>query len=37
MNKMINLYRLKKYKNIKPKNIEKIIKMNKKIKNEIKY
>ena len=37
MNKMINLYRLKKYKNIKPKNIEEIIKMNKKIKNEIKY
>ena len=37
MNKMINLYRLKKYKNRKPKNIEEIIKMNKKIKNEIKY
>ena len=37
MNKIINLYRLKKYKNIKPKNIEEIIKMNKKIKNEIKY
>ena len=37
MNKMINLYRLKKYKNIKPKNIEEIIKMNKEIKNEIKY
>ena len=35
MNKMINLYRLKKYKNIKPKNFEEIIKMNEKIKNEI--
>ncbi len=35
MNKMLNLYSLKKYKKIKPKNIEEIIKMNKKIKDEI--
>jgi len=35
MNKMLNRYSLKKYKKIKPKNIEEIIKMNKKIKDEI--
>ena len=35
MNKMLNLYKYKKYKNVKPKNIEDIIKMNTKIKNEI--
>ena len=37
MNKMLNLYSLKKYKKIKPKNIEEIIKMNTKIKNDIEY
>ena len=37
MNKILNLYSLKKYKNIKPKNIEEITKMNTKIKNEIEY
>ncbi len=35
MNKMLNLYSLKKYKKIKPKNIDEIIKMNTKIKNDI--
>ena len=35
MNKMLNLYSFKKYKKIKPKNIEEIIKMNTKIKNDI--
>ena len=35
MNKMLKLYKYKKYKNVKPKNIEEIIKMNTKIKNEI--
>ena len=35
MNKMLNSYNLKKYKKIKPKNINEIIKMNKKIKNEM--
>ena len=35
MNKMLNLYSLKKYKKIKPKNIDEIIKMNIKIKNDI--
>ena len=37
MNKMVNSYSLKKYKNIKPKNIEEITKMNTKIKNKIEY
>ena len=37
MNKMLNLYNFKKYKKIKPKNIEEIIKMNTKIKNDIEY
>ena len=37
MNKMLNLYSFKKYKKIKPKNIEEIIKMNTKIKNDIEY
>jgi len=37
MNKMINLYSFKKYKKIKPKNIEEIIEMNTKIKNNIGY
>ena len=37
MNKMLKLKSLKKYKKIKPKNIEEIIKMNTKIKNDIKY
>ena len=37
MNKMFNLYSFKKYKKIKPKNIEEIIKMNTKIKNDIEY
>ena len=36
MNKMLKLKSLKKYKKIKPKNIEEIIKMNNKIKNDIK-
>ena len=35
MNKMLNLNSFKKYKNIKPKNIEEIVKMNNKIKNDI--
>ena len=35
MNKMLNLDSLKKYKKIKPRNIDQIIKMNKKIKNDI--
>ena len=37
MNKMLSLYRLKKYKKIKPKSFEEIINMNIKIKNEIEY
>ena len=37
MNKILNLYSLKKYKKIKHKNIEQIIKMNTKIKNDIEY
>ncbi len=37
MNKMLSLNSLKKYKKIKPKNIEEIIKMNTKIRNDIKY
>ena len=37
MNKMLNLNTFKKYKKIKPKNINEIIQMNKKIKNDIKY
>ncbi len=35
MNKMLKLYSLKKYKKIKPRNIDQIIKMNTKIKNDI--
>ena len=35
MNKMLNLNSIKKYKKIKPKNIEEIVKMNAKIKKEI--
>ena len=37
MNKMLNSYSLRKYKKIKPKNIEEIIEMNTKIKNEVEY
>ena len=37
MNKMLSLYSFKKYKKIKPKNIEEIIKINTKIKNDIEY
>ena len=37
MNKMLNLQRFKKYKKIKPRNIEEIVKMNTKIKNDIEY
>jgi len=37
MNKMLNLYSFKKYKKIKPKNIEEIIRINTKIKNNIGY
>ena len=37
MNKMMNLNSLKKYKKIKPKNIEEIIETNMKIKNDIEY
>ena len=37
MNKMLNLYSIKKYKKIKPKNIEEIVKMNTKIKDDIEY
>ena len=37
MNKILNLYSFKKYKKIKPKNIEEIIRMNTKIKNDIGY
>ncbi len=37
MHKMLNLYNFKKYKKIKPKNIDEIIKMNTKIKNDIEY
>ena len=37
MNKIMNLYSLKKYKKIKPKNIEEIIETNMKIKNDIEY
>ena len=36
MNKILNLYSLKKYKKIKPKSFEEIMKMNIKIKNEVK-
>ena len=35
MNKMLNLYTFKKYKKIKPKSINEIIDMNKKIKDKI--
>ena len=35
MNKMLNLGSLKKYKKVKPKNIDEIIKMNKKIKHHV--
>ena len=37
MNKMLNLYSLQKYKKIKPRNIEEIIKMNTKIRSDIEY
>ena len=37
MNKMLNLYSLQKYKKIKPKNIEEIVEMNTKIKNDIEH
>ena len=37
MNKILNLNSFKKYKKVKPKNIEEIIKMNTKIKNEIEH
>ena len=37
MNKMLNSNSLKKYKKIKPKNIDEIIKMNSKIKNKIEF
>ena len=37
MNKMLNLYSLKKYKRVRPKNIEEIIKMNSKIKKDIDF
>ena len=37
MNKMLNLYSLKKYKKIKPKNIKEIINMSDQIKNDIDY
>ena len=37
MNKMLNSYSLRKYKKIRPKNIEEIIKMNTKIKNDVEY
>ena len=36
MNKIINLYSLKRYKKRKPKSFEEIMKMNIKIKNEVK-
>ena len=36
MNKILNSYNFKKYKKVKPKNIDEIIKMNEKIKNNIK-
>ena len=35
MNKMFNLNSLKKYKKIKPKNIDEIIKTNKKIRHDV--
>jgi hypothetical protein len=35
MNKMLNLESLKKYKKVKPKNIDEIIKINKKIKQHV--
>ena len=37
MNKMLNLNSFKKYKKIKPKNIEEIVEMNTKIKNDIEH
>ena len=37
MNKVLNLYKLKKYKNIKPKNVKQILKMNTEIKNNIEF
>ena len=37
MNKMLNLYSYRKYKEIKPKNIEEIINMNTKIKKDFKF
>ena len=37
MNKILNFYSLKKYKNIKPKNVREILKMNTRIKRDIQY
>ena len=37
MNKVLSLYKLKKYKNIKPKNVKQILKMNTEIKNNIEF
>jgi len=37
MNKVLNLYKLKKYKNIKPKNVKQILKMNTEIKDNIEF
>ena len=37
MNKIVSLKSFKKYKKIKPKNIDEIIKMNSKIKNKIEF
>ena len=37
MNKILNLNNFKKYKKIKPKSVEEIMKINTKIKNNIEY
>ena len=37
MNKILNLYSLKKYKKVMPKKIEEIIRMNTKIKNDVEF
>ena len=37
MNKILNFYNLNKYRNIKPKNVKEILKMNTKIKRDIQY
>ena len=37
MNKVLNLYKLKKYKNIKPKNVKQILKIKTEIKNNIEF